>query len=276
MDFNVNSPIIFVFVAIIILFVLAQSIFFLARAIKRAKEKKMDFKVIKKTIISSAIFTIAPAVAILIGVIALSKSLGLAVPWLRLSVIGSLSYETVAANNTLLELGLSSGTAVADASAFVTIVWVMTLGIAIGLILVPLLTKKIQGGMISIEKRDKNWANIFSNAMFVGMISAFLGYVFCNIDRLWKAVDGVYTETAVEKVIEDGVKIEKEVTNSYSSTSGLVPVLVFLVSAIVMVILGVLSKKTKKRWITDYALPISLVVGMAMAIPFTMWLGGKI
>ena len=33
-----------------------------------------------------------------------------------------------------------------------------------------------------------------------------------------------------------------------------------------------LSKKTKQRWITDYALPISLILGMASAIPFTMWL----
>ena len=101
MKFNVNSPILFVMVGILILVVLAQSIFFLVRALRRAKEIGMEKTVIKKTISSSAVFTIAPAIAILVGVITLSKSLGVALPWLRLSIIGSLTYETVAAGTAL-------------------------------------------------------------------------------------------------------------------------------------------------------------------------------
>ena len=50
MEFNVNSPVIFVLVAVIILAVLGQSVFFLIRAVKRAKELGMDMTVIKKTI----------------------------------------------------------------------------------------------------------------------------------------------------------------------------------------------------------------------------------
>ena len=41
-----------------------------------------------KIAVTAAIFTIAPAVAIVIGVITLSKDLGVPLPWLRLSVIG--------------------------------------------------------------------------------------------------------------------------------------------------------------------------------------------
>jgi len=44
----------------------------------------------------------APAVAIVISVITLSKDLGLPLPWLRLSVVGSLSYETIAAYHGFL------------------------------------------------------------------------------------------------------------------------------------------------------------------------------
>ena len=91
MEFSVNSPIIFVIVGAIIALVLAQSFFFLIRATKRAKELGISSETVKKTISSSAIFTRAPAVAILVGVVALSKSLGLALPWLRLSVIGSIT-----------------------------------------------------------------------------------------------------------------------------------------------------------------------------------------
>ncbi len=254
MDFNVNSPILFILVAIIVLVVLGQSIYFLVKALKRAKQLGMDKALIKKTITSSATFTIAPAISILVGVITLSVALGIPLPWLRLSVVGSLSYETVAASNTLNVLGLSTGSQLGDASAYVTVAWVMTIGIVLGLFLVPLLTKKIQSGMIKLENKDKRWMEIFNNAMFLGMISAFLGFVFCDVTNLFRSSDWL---------VENGV----------TRTACLIPVCVMLVSAIVMVILGLLSSKTKKRWITDYALPISLVLGMASAIPLTVWLG---
>ena len=244
MEFSTNHPIIYVLVGVIILVVLAQSVYFLLRALKRAKQKGMDMSVIKKTISSAAIFTIAPAVSILVGVVVLSKSLGVALPWLRLSVIGSLTYETVAANNTLNALGMGADTAINDASTYVTVAFVMTLGIIIGLILVPLVATRIQGGLKKLEKRDKKWMEIFNNAMFLGMISAFLGYVFSDVSGITKG-----------------------------ETAGLIPVLVMAVSAVVMLICGLASKTLKQRWITDYALPISLISGMASAIPITNWLG---
>ena len=244
MEFNVNHPIIFVMVAIVILAVLGQSVFFLIRAIKRAKEKGMDMSKIKSTIISSAILTIAPAISVLVGVVALSKSLGIALPWLRLSVIGSLSYETIAAERALEALGLTMADQITLSQAFVTVAWVMTLGILIGLILIPLLTKKIQGGMKTLEKKDKRWREIFQDAMFMGMIAAFLGFVFCDVTLAFKG-----------------------------DFSGFIPVIVFFGSAIVMAVLGILSKKKGFLWLKDYALPISLIAGMALAIPVTAWLG---
>lgn len=244
MTFSVDSPILFILVGILIAVVLAQSIYFFVRAMRRAKEIGIDNSTVKKTISSAAVFTIAPAVAILVGVVALSKSLGVALPWLRLSIVGSITYETVAANNALQALGLAAGEKITDASVFVTVVWVMTLGIAIGLILVPFVTKKIQGGMSKIGMKDKKWGEIFNNAMFLGMISAFLGYVFCDVGLVFKG-----------------------------DTSGLIPVCVMATSAVVMAICGLLSKKFKIRWIEDYALPLSLVIGMVSAIPYTNWLG---
>ena len=243
MTFNVNHPILFVIVGAIIAIVLAQSAFFLARAIKRAKELGLGEHV-KKTVISAAIFTIAPAVAVLIGVVALSKSLGIPLPWLRLSVIGSITYETVAAGNALEAANMSAGTTVTDPSIYITIAWVMTVGIAAGLILVPFVTKKLQSGLAKVGMKDKKWGEIFNNAMFLGMISAFLGYVFCDVGLVAKG-----------------------------DTSGLIPVCVMATSAVVMAICGTIATKCKIRWLTDYALPMSLIVGMASAIPFTMLLG---
>ena len=244
MTFNVNHPLLFVIVGAIIAVVLAQSVYFLVRALKRARELGLGAH-IKKTVISAAIFTIAPAVAVLIGVVALSKSLGVPLPWLRLSVIGSITYETVAAGNALEATNMSAGTTVTDPSIYITIAWVMTVGIAAGLILVPFVTKKLQSGLAKVGMKDKKWGEIFNNAMFLGMISAFLGYVFCDVALVVKG-----------------------------DMSGLIPVCVMAVSAVVMAVCGLLATKLKIRWLTDYALPMSLIAGMASAIPFTMLLGG--
>lgn len=245
MEFSVNHPVLYILVGVIIAAVLSQSVFFLVRAMKRAKELGISDSTIKKTISSSAVFTIAPAVAVLVGVVALSKTLGVALPWLRLSVIGSLTYETVAAGNALEALGQSAAVAITDPSTYVTVIWVMTLGIAIGLLLVPFVTKKVQSGVAKIGMKDKKWGEIFNNAMFLGMISAFLGYVFCDVTYVFEG-----------------------------KLQGLTPVCVMAVSAVVMAVLGLISIKCKVRWLNDYALPISLIAGMASAILFSNIFGG--
>ncbi len=244
MKFDINSPIIFIFVSIIIFFVIAQSVFFLVRAIKRGKEIGMDKGKIRRIIVSAGVFTIAPAIAIVVSVIALSEVLGIALPWLRLSVIGSLSYETVAASNALSGMNLTFGDKL-NATQYITVAFVMTISILVGIWLVPVLCKKMKSGMVNMKKRDAKWLDIFQNSMFIGMISAFVGFVFCD-------VSDVFTK---------------------GTTSALIPVCIMLVSAFVMLISGALMKLFKARWISDYALPASLIIGMASAIPITAWLG---
>ena len=205
----------------------------------------MDQKKIRATILSSLVFTIAPAVSIIICVMTLSKSLGVALPWLRLSVVGSLSYETVVATNALKGMGLSIGEVTnLTGGQFVTVVFVMTISIMAGVLLTPIASKKIQGGLKKLENSDKRWSAIFSDSLFMGMISAFLGFVFCDFA-------GVFA----------------------GKLSGLVPVLVMLSAAVLMAGCGALMKVTKWRFLNDYALPISMVGSMLLAIPYTAWLG---
>ena len=248
-EFHVNHPILYILVAALVAVVLGQSVYFLVKALRRSKQIGMDQTKIRKTMKTAAVFTIAPAVSIVISVITLSKSLGLPLPWLRLSVVGSLSYEAIAASNAVSAMGMTLGRIDSlTAQQFVNITLVMTISILMGIWLVPLIGKKLLTGMSSLENRDKKWAEIFQNAMFIGMISAFLGFVFCDFSRLW-------------------------IPGDYSPTSGLVPVCVLVVAALVMVVCGLLMKKPKFAWLGDYALPVSLILGMASAIPITAWLG---
>ena len=245
MNFSVNSPILFVLVGIIILAVLGQSVYFLVKALRRARELGMDPKKLRNTMRTAAIFTVAPAVAIVISVMTLSKDLGLPLPWLRLSVVGSMSYETIAATNAESAMGLVFGQATnLTAQQYITIAWVMTLSIMVGIWLVPVLAKRLQSGMDLMEKRDRKWGDIFQNALFIGMISAFLGYVFCDFSTIF-----------------------------VGDTSGLIPVCVMVVSALLMVLTALGMKVTGWKWLSEYALPISLIGGMAAALPITAWLG---
>ena len=245
MQFKVNHPVLFLLAGIIVLVVLAQSVFFLIKAWRRGKEIGMPMDKLKRIAIGTAIFTIAPALAIVISVISLSKKLGVPLPWMRLSVVGAITYETPAAANALSAMGLEwAKLTELTASQYVTVASVMTMGIMVGIWLVPVVGKKLIGGMINLEKRDKKWGEIFSASLFLGMISAFLGYVFSDFSAVFRG-----------------------------ETAGLIPPLVMLVSALMMAVCALALKKLGWRWMNDYALPISLLAGMISAIPITAWLG---
>lgn len=236
MNFSINSTFLYLIAVCVILFVLVQSVFFLIRAYRRGKQIGMKSEVLKKTIVSTAVFTIAPAISILLGVVTLSKFLGIPLPWIRMSVIGAITYELPAATSTANALGISLSEAITDPQIYSAIAWVMTLGILPSIVLPPILMKKIQGGMIKIKNKDSKWGDIFMTAMFLGMISAFLGMVFADV--------------------RSGIK-------------GFIPVFVLLMSAAIMGACGILIRKLHIKWLETYALSISMIGAMIFAVLIT-------
>ena len=234
--FNPNSALMYCMTAIVIAFVIAMSIRFIVMAWKRAKKIGMDPKMLRRVAISSAIFTIAPAVSILLGVIALSRALGFPLPWLRLSVIGALTYETPAAASAASAMGTDLSNLITDPVTFAAIAWVMTLGIIPGPVLVPTIGKKIENGVMRIRQKDEKWGSLFMTALFLGMISAFLGMIFATVS--------------------EGLR-------------GWIPCFVMIASALIMCVCAVFVKLLHWKWMEDYALPISMLGGMALSIPIT-------
>lgn len=236
MEFNPNSTFMYIVAVCVIVFVLAQSAFFLVRAYRRGKELGISAAKLKKTMVSTAVFTIAPAISILIGIVTLSKFLGIPLPWIRLSVIGALTYELPAATSTANALNVSLSQMVTDPKVYSAIAWVMTLGILPSIVLPPVLMKKIQGGVVKLRNKDSKWGDLFMTSLFLGMISAFLGMVFSDVR---------------------------------SGLSGWIPVFVMLVSAALMGIIGLLIKKCNLKWLETYALAISMVGAMVFAALIT-------
>ena len=241
-SFSPNSSFLYGVAVIVIAFVLAQSVFFLVRAYRHGVQIGMDQAAMKKMILSTALFTIAPAFSILLGVITLSKFLGIPLPWIRMSVIGALTYELPAATSTAKALGISLSTLITNPRHYTAIAWVMTLGIMPSIVLTPLLMGRIQKGLLKIKTKDAKWGEIFMTAMFLGMISAFLGMVFSGIRG--------------------------------GGLAGLIPLFVLLFSAALMGICGLLIRRCHMDWLTSYALPISMIGAMIFAAVITPGIGG--
>ncbi len=123
---------------------------------------------------SSALFTIAPAISILATVIVLANSLGIVLPWIRLSVIGNLAYESVAAEAALDTFGLTLSSPVTDPKVFATIAFVMTIGCILPLILIIFVMKKVQKTMGKVADKNSKLADTLSAAAFIGIIAAFV------------------------------------------------------------------------------------------------------
>ena len=160
----------------IVLFVIAQSVFFLVRAVRRAKALGIETSTVKKTISSSAV----------------AKALGIVLPWIRLSVIGAIQYEVPAAEAAVEAFGISSGISqeITDPKIFATAAWVMTIGSVMPLVLVPFVLKKIQKGMNKVASKDSRWSDLMSAAAFIGLISAFIGRALAGSGDKFVVGDG--------------------------------------------------------------------------------------
>ena len=100
MDFKEDKFMIIIALVIVAL-VISQAVFFLVRAMKRAKQLGIDNSTIKSTVVSSGLFTVAPAIGIVATVLTLSAGLGYVLPWIRLTVIGNISYAVSYTHLTL-------------------------------------------------------------------------------------------------------------------------------------------------------------------------------
>ena len=132
---NVNAGALYLIVACVLAFITVMCVIFLVKSYRAGIKIGMDKQVLRKTIISSATFTLLPSISILLGVIALSGSLGVPFSWLRLSVIGALQYELNVAEMAAQSIGLAGLKPEAmSMGAFVTIALVMTAGILGGVV----------------------------------------------------------------------------------------------------------------------------------------------
>ncbi len=256
-DFR-TSPVILAVALGVVVFVLAQSVFFLVKSWKKGKELGISKDTLKNTAITSALFTVAPAISILATVLVLANALGLVLPWIRLTVIGNLAYETTAAQTALDFWGTTINSAVGDKQQFATIAWAMTLGSIAPLILVPFLCKKLQkkvGDVVNKNENSKKLGDAISAAAFIGIVFAFVA----------REING-YTATTISQAAADG-SVEK--IKQISGSAGAMSIMVLVAAMILLVILEGICKKFKLDKLQPFAMPLAMFGAMGIAILLT-------
>ena len=219
-----NSSVMAVLCGIPILIVLLQPILFLAAAVKRGKELNMTKEEMKNAAVSSAVFSIIPSLPIIISYLILVPSLGRYFPWLRLSVVGSASYETMVANMAAEAFGLESITVEnIPLDVFVSIVFVVTIGILGGNIFNVFFLKTYDKKVEKIKGENAALVPMITTAMFLGLY---------------------------------GTMAAPHLTN-FSSIPALSAI---LVAGIAALLLGKLSTKVKR--LKEFSFALSMVIGM--------------
>ena len=117
--------------------------------------KWVQAKEISDIIKSSLIFSVVPSLSIVIGLVALAASLGTIWSWWRLSVIGSLSFETQIASNLAPTMGFATTTELmekASGEQFGVVMILMSVGMLAGFaILLPFGKKLMTSDKLTVK-----------------------------------------------------------------------------------------------------------------------------
>lgn len=237
---SINSSALYLMVALVLAVMTAMCFVFLIKSYRAGVRLGMDKKVLRKAITSSATFTLLPSISILLGVIALSGSLGVPFSWLRLSVIGSLQYELNVAQIAAQSAGLTGlRLEELNPAVFVTIALVMTVGILGGIICCIFFLKGYLGKLKAAPKKEKTDAKPgfgahATTAMFVGLCATYIGS---------------YVGQAIPREGWDYM-----------------PLVVALIAGAAMAVFEYLIQKKGKAALENFSLAASMLIAMAAAV----------
>ena len=228
----INSPLLLALVCGGLLYITAFSVVYLLKARKRALEMGITQKEINDIIKSSLIFSVVPSLSIVIGLVALAASLGTVWSWWRLSVIGSLSFETQISSLVAPTLGFNTTSEMmqhANGEQFGVVMILMSVGMLAGFAVLLPFGKKL---MTSVDnnKGGNGWSNVLSGCFILVLLAVYVPILL--------------------------------ICDTYQS-------LVMITGLVVAVVLGILAKKPGMAWLNNFIMAGSMIVGMVSALLWT-------
>ncbi len=236
---DTNNPWMYLLYGLIVAFVLTESVVYLVKSLKRAKQINMDMGKLKKVVSSSIMFSILPSIGIFIGIVTLVGAIGIGLPAIRLSIIGALQYETLVVDTVANQYtGTSSGIAAiignVDASTFVTIAAVMTVSIIWGPVFCLFCYRKFQPKMLALASKTTGKDDSIFGAVFVGMVLAYISVAIGQFTGAPGNIASYYNLIAV------------------------------MVAAGLMFVFDVLITKCNQKWLENFSLALAMIAGMGV------------
>lgn len=229
-----NSRIFFICGAVMIGFIIIQSLLFMNIAYKEGLRMGLTRKKMFKAFRTGAISTVIPTIAVIVALITMVPVLGVPIPWIRLSVIGSAPYELMAAGIGAKSMGVDNlGGAGYTSEVFAASVWTMCIGSIWAVTLVTVFLKRIKARYSKSTNSDPKWKSVLTNAAFLGVFCIFIA----------------------DPVLKGGIAL-----------------VTLLSGAVIMTVFAVLIIKLKQNWLREFALALSMIGAMTCTVLFSRML----
>ena len=226
----ISSPLLLILVIVGLLYIVGFSLVYLKKAYTRCLELGITKEEVKKVIKSSVVFSIVPSLSIVVGLFALISVLGVVWSWWRLSVIGSLSYETLISSSVSSAIGFPSTAEMlenATGRQFGVVMILMSIGMLSGFCVMIPFGKKLSK---SVDKSETSntWKHVLSGTFMLCLFAVYIPVLLI----------GDTTQAAV-----------------------------MLTGLVIALVLGALSKKNPKlHWLNEFIMAFSMIGGMVSAV----------
>ena len=236
MTFNeiMNSPLLYALVGAGIVYILIFCVITLRKAYRHGLEIGLTKEKLKTAITSSAIYSIVPSISIVIGLFSLAAVLGVPWSWFRLSVVGSVTYELMAAAMGAGYESIAALNAAGDASIVGTVMFVMSICILGGIVGVLIFGKRVQTSLQKAKNTHGAMGALLTGVLSLAIIEAFLP-----------------------------IQIMK----------GPVYLAVVVTSCVIVMIHMAVIKKFKILWLRNFVMADTLLLGMASSLLWVRILG---
>ena len=228
----ISSPLLLVLVIGGLVYIAGFSLVYLKKAYDHCLELGITKEELSNVIKSSLIFSIVPSLSIVVGLFVLIAVLGSVWAWWRLSVIGSLSYETMISSSIAQVLGYASSAEMLQSATgrqFGVVMILMSVGMLSGfLVLLPFgkkLCKSVDRS--AAEKGGSTWKNVLSGVFMLVMFSVYIPIL-------------LFTDNVQAAVMITGL--------------------------VIAVAVGVLAKKPGLAWLNNFVMAFSMLGGLLSSL----------
>lgn len=228
----ISSPLLLALVAGGLIYIVIFSLIHLKKAYGRCLELGITKEDLHKVIKSSLVFSIVPSLSIVVGLFALISVLGVVWSWWRLSVIGSLSYESLISSSVASALKFSSTAEMleqATGSQFGVVMILMSIGMLSGFFILIPFGRKLSMSVVKTEN-SSSWKYVLSGTFMLCLFAVYIPVL----------------------LIGDTIQAS-----------------VMLTGLVIAVVLGILASKPRLRWLNEFIMAFSMIGGMISSIFWT-------